>query len=242
MGPIQIVIPCYNEALRFQESEAHALLERKDVSVILVNDGSTDATAEMLEHFSGPHPDRVKVLHLMRNRGKAEAVRAGMELAIEQGALVTGYLDGDFATPASEMLRLVEIITGSDTTDVLLGSRWLHLGADIQRQTHRHYGGRIFATIASHVLNLKVYDTQCGAKLFRVGSALRAAMERDFVSPWAFDVELIGRLRQQLPESAFLEVPLNRWIDVEGSKIGLMDMLQATLSLISIRRALKASR
>ncbi|MFT5012263.1 MAG: dolichyl-phosphate beta-glucosyltransferase, partial [Dinoroseobacter sp.] len=101
---------------------------------------------------------------------------------------------------------------------------------------------RVFATIASQVLNLKVYDTQCGAKLFRVGEALRVAMEQDFVSSWAFDVELIGRLRQQLPESAFLEVPLNRWIDVEGSKIGLMDMLQATLSLISIRRALNANR
>ena len=242
MGPIQIVIPCYNEAQRFQESEASALLERKEVSVILVNDGSTDATAEVLEQFSAAHPDRVKTLHLMNNRGKAEAVRAGMELAIEQGALVTGYLDGDFATPGREMLRLVEIFTNSDTTDVLLGSRWLHLGADIQRQTLRHYGGRVFATIASRVLNLKVYDTQCGAKLFRVGEALRVALDQDFVSPWAFDVELIGRLRQQLPESAFLEVPLNRWVDVEGSKISLMDMLQATLSLVSIHRALKANR
>jgi dolichyl-phosphate beta-glucosyltransferase len=242
MGPIQIVIPCYNEALRFQEIEASALLQRDDVSVILVNDGSTDATPELLEHFSGAHPNRVKVLHLKSNRGKAEAVRAGMELAIDQGALVTGFLDGDFATPASEMLRLVEIFTNSETTDVLLGSRWLHLGADIQRQTLRHYGGRVFATIASQVLNLKVYDTQCGAKLFRVGEALRVAMEQDFISSWAFDVELIGRLRQQLPESVFLEVPLNRWIDVEGSKIGLMDMLQATLSLISIRRALNANR
>jgi len=69
---------------------------------------------------------------------------------------------------------------------------------------------------------------------------LVGALQAPFVSPWAFDVELIGRLRQQLPESAFLEVPLNRWIDVVGSKISLIDMIQATLSLFVIRRALKA--
>ena len=240
MGPIQLVVPCYNEALRFREDEASALLGKEGLSLILVNDGSTDSTADCLERFSQAHPGRVKTLHLMSNRGKAEAVRAGMELAIEQGAKVTGYLDGDFATPASEMLRLVDIFEQSESTDVLLGSRWLHLGADIQRQTLRHYGGRIFATIASQILELKVYDTQCGAKIFRIGDALQNAMQEDFVSPWAFDVELIGRLRQGLPETAFLEVPLNRWVDIKGSKITLLDMLQATLSLISIRRALKS--
>lgn len=73
-----------------------------------------------------------------------------------------------------------------------------------------------------------------------VGEPLIAALQVPFISPWAFDVELIGRLRQQLLESAFLEVPLNRWIDVAGSKISLMDMIQATLSLFVIRRALKA--
>lgn len=236
----QIVVPCYNEAHRFQADEALTLLVRKDVGLILVNDGSSDTTGDLLEQFAASHEARVVVLHLDQNRGKAEAVRAGMQLAHERGAEITGYMDGDFATPADEMLRLIDALLKSETTSVVLGSRWQHLGADIQRQPLRHYGGRVFATLASQVLKLKVYDTQCGAKLFRVGEPLIAALQVPFISPWAFDVELIGRLRQQLLESAFLEVPLNRWIDVAGSKISLMDMIQATLSLFVIRRALKA--
>ena len=240
MMKIQIVVPCYNEAGRFQPEQALAFLARDDVGLILVNDGSTDTTGDLLEQFAAPYADRVVVLNQQHNQGKAEAVRAGMRLAQERGAQVTGYMDGDFATPALEMLRLIEILMASEATEVLLGSRWQHLGADIQRQPMRHYGGRVFATLASQVLKLKVYDTQCGAKLFRVGAPLIAALQAPFVSPWAFDVELLGRLRQQLPEAVFLEVPLNRWIDVEGSKISLMDMVQATLSLFTIRRALKA--
>jgi hypothetical protein len=67
---------------------------------------------------------------------------------------------------------------------------------------------------------------------------MRHALSSPFASSWAFDVELIGRLRQKLPESAFLEVPLNRWIDVHGSKITFFDMISATLSLVTIRSAL----
>lgn len=237
---IQIVVPCYNEASRFPPDQALAFLARDDVGLILVNDGSSDTTGDLLEQFAVPFGDRVVVLNLQYNQGKAEAVRAGMRLAHERGAQVTGYMDGDFATPAAEMLRLIEVLMASEATAVLLGSRWQHLGADIQRHPMRHYGGRVFATLASQVLKLKVYDTQCGAKLFRVGAPLISALQAPFASPWAFDVELLGRLRQQLSESVFLEVPLNRWIDVEGSKISLMDMVQATLSLFTIRRALKA--
>lgn len=240
MMKTQIVVPCYNEANRFPPGQAQAFLARDDVGLILVNDGSSDTTGDLLEAFALPYDDRVVVLNLQCNQGKAEAVRAGMCLAHERGAEITGYMDGDFATPAVEMLRLIEILMESESTEVLLGSRWQHLGADIQRQALRHYGGRVFATLASQVLKLKVYDTQCGAKLFRIGPPLLDALQTPFVSPWAFDVELLGRLRQHLSESVFLEVPLNRWVDVDGSKISLMDMVRATLSLFTIRRALKA--
>jgi glycosyltransferase involved in cell wall biosynthesis len=208
----------------------------------LVNDGSTDNTAAVLDRLAAEIPDRITVLHLADNSGKAEAVRAGMNMAGQKDVEVIGYLDADFATPAEEMLRLVEFFKATAGTEVLLGSRWMHLGADIERNQLRHYGGRLFATLASQVLNLKVYDTQCGAKLFKCNDALLASLDTPFVSPWAFDVELIGRLRQQLPEAAFLEVPLNRWVDVRGSKITLLDMIRATFSLFAVGRALKARR
>lgn len=214
------------------------LLEHSDIGLLLVNDGSADNTAEVLDKIAAEHPERIRVLHLEENVGKAEAVRAGLMMLNEQGAMITGFLDADFATPAEEMLRMVALFQQHENVDVLLGSRWLHLGADIERKALRHYGGRLFATLASQALQMKVYDTQCGAKLFRGGEALRRTLQTSFASSWAFDVELIGRLRKQLPESAFLEVPLNRWVDVHGSKITLLDMVSATLSLFAIRRAL----
>lgn len=231
-------MPCYNEALRFQPEQALNLITRDEIGLVLVNDGSTDNTFDVLDRFAAQNPQQIKVLHLDENVGKAEAVRAGMELSLDQGAKITGFLDADFATPATEMLRMIATLERKPDVDVLLGSRWLHLGADIERKALRHYGGRLFATLASQVLQMKVYDTQCGAKLFRSGDVLRRALETPFVSSWAFDVELIGRLRKQLSETAFVEVPLNRWIDVHGSKITPLDMVTATLSLFAIRRAL----
>ena len=171
-----LVIPCFNEAERFDPKQAELLISREGVDLLLVNDGSTDNTLSVFEACASKHAGRIKVLNLKMNQGKAEAVRSGMNHAIEAGAEVVGFLDGDFATSASEMLRLVDFIQSTPDVDVVLGARWLHLGADIERSQLRHYGGRVFATFASMVLNLKVYDTQCGAKLFRVSETMQAAL------------------------------------------------------------------
>lgn len=235
-----IIIPCYNEAGRLDTSQIEALLASPDVNLVLVNDGSTDDTRALLESIREAHPGRVELLRMIRNMGKAEAVRRGMAHAIGMDADLTGYLDADFATPANEMLRLVEIAVTSPDCKALLGSRWLHLGAHIERSAIRHYTGRAFATLASMILKMPVYDTQCGAKLFRVTDTLVAAIGEPFFSRWAFDVELIGRLRagvapaQGYENGAFEEVSLNTWIDVQGSKIGPVDMIRATLELFVI--------
>lgn len=233
-----IVVPCYNEAERFSTDQAIALVEAEDLHLLLVNDGSTDETQAVLEKLANEHPDRVAVLHLSENVGKAEAVRQGLIQAVAGDSEIVGYLDGDFATPSNEMLRLVSEIRNLNHISVLLGSRWMHLGADIKREPLRHYGGRVFATLASRALRLPVYDTQCGAKLFRVGDPLSAAIALPFELGWAFDVELIGRLRHALPQDAFHETPLNQWINVAGSKISLSDMIFATLTLFRVRSCL----
>lgn len=235
-----IVIPCFNEALRFQASEAELLLAEQDVNLVLVNDGSTDQTSAVLSEFANGYTARVTCLDLPRNQGKAEAVRIGMQKAIAEGAETVGYLDGDFATPAKEMLRLVEVAASSQAR-VVFGARWLHLGAEIERSMWRHYGGRVFATVASLVLGLKVYDTQCGAKLFKVSPALEASLSDPFASKWAFDVELFGRLHHSYETGDFLEVPLKKWVDVAGSKMSLTEMIQATVTLFQIQRRLKNS-
>ena len=239
MSDVAIVIPCFNEAIRFKTSEADRLLDNAAVRLVFVNDGSTDQTLNVLSEFRDRHRDRVTVINFEMNRGKAEAVREGLQHALQDDAQIVGYLDADFATPAAEMLRLIGVLKSHAQIQAVLGARWLHLGADIERNMYRHYGGRVFATLASVVLDLKVYDTQCGAKLFRAGEPLKAALAQEFKSRWAFDVELIGRLRRDNAQQQFMEVPLKRWIDVAGSKITLLDMFRATLSLLLIRRALK---
>ncbi|HEY7375200.1 MAG TPA: hypothetical protein VIF57_23765, partial [Polyangia bacterium] len=119
---------------------------------------------------------------------------------------------------------------------------------DIERSAVRHYLGRVFATAASLILRTRVYDTQCGAKLFRAGPALAEALSAPFLSRWAFDVELLGRLLigtpgvAPLPLAAIVEVPLAVWHDVEGSKLGLAGMARTARDLALVARDMAARR
>jgi dolichyl-phosphate beta-glucosyltransferase len=233
-----LVIPCFNEAGRLKEEAIAQLLADHRISVLLVNDGSTDATAERLDALCRERK-HASALSLDRNRGKAEAVRQGMLEAIRRGAKVVGYADADFATPPAELFRLIDALEQPEI-DVVLGSRVARLGAEIERSHLRHYLGRIFATAAAAVLNLRVYDTQCGAKVFRVTDALRAALAHPFTTTWAFDVELLGRLFGRLGEqpsldpARALEVPLRIWRDVGGSKLRFSGMARGLAEVGSL--------
>lgn len=249
-----VVIPCFNEARRLDRDAVRTLVDG-GVDVILADDGSDDNTGHVLTELAAERPLRISVIRLPVNRGKAEAVRQGLLVAIDHTnespgpANVVGYLDADFATPASEMLRLADVRRASGV-EVLLGSRVALAGRTIRRNPARHYLGRVFATIASsYVLRVPIYDTQCGAKLFVNTTRLRAALDEPFRSPWAFDVELLGRLLRgsdvtatALPFSDVREEPLEAWFDIPGSKITLKAMLISTLELLAIRRRLVPKR
>jgi dolichyl-phosphate beta-glucosyltransferase len=216
-----IVVPCYNEAKRLRAEPFLELLGFDGFGFIFVDDGSTDGTATVLTEMCAGR-ERMRVHHRPKNSGKAEAVRAGMAEAIAIGARETGYLDADCATHPTEMRCLRECLRG-DSRSVALGSRVRLLGRRIVRRAGRHYLGRVFATYVSLiVLRMPVYDTQCGAKLFRVSPALRRALAEPFRTRWAFDVELLLRLlsgEDALGVDDFVEVPLTAWIDVRGSKV-----------------------
>ena len=121
-----------------------------------------------------------------------------------------------------------------------MGSRVQLLGRAINRKSARHYLGRIFATCASLSLGLPVYDTQCGAKLFRRTQALAEALREPFSSRWAFDVELLARLIRPcagilaIPVARIWEEPLLTWTDVPGSKMRLAAALWTALELARI--------
>lgn len=238
---VGVVIPCYNEAERLDAAEVVRLATAlpPGSSVLLVDDGSTDATGALLASIASANPS-VSVLSQPRNQGKAEAVRLGMTSLFAAGHAVVGFADADFATPVDEITRLATLC--DEGTDLaVLGSRVAILGHDIERTAFRHYTGRVFATIGSIVLRFPVYDTQCGAKFFRSDPAVHRALERPFTSRWSFDVELLGRLAT--PENGMVsrlrEIPLRQWHHIGGSKLTLASSLRATADLWAVRRALR---
>src|SRR5262249_19393070 len=161
--------------------------------------------------------------------------RRGMLAALERGADVLGYVDADLSTPVGELRRLVAILRGSPNVDVLLAARVSLLGNDIQRRAMRHYLGRVFASLASLLLRLRVYHPPGGPKCFRPPPALEAALAEPFLSRWAFDVELLGRLvigtpaARGLAVDRFREVPLRAWADVAGSKLDVGAMARTLI-------------
>lgn len=246
---LSIIVPCYNEANRLPRSEYidFARTHAERFQFIFVNDGSTDATAEVLQGMVAEMPNAFAVVSLQNNGGKAEAVRAGLNHAIAERATEVAYLDADLATPLAEMLRLLEIFR-TRNADIVIGSRIALHGYAIERNLVRHYTGRVFATLASLVLRWRAYDTQCGAKLFRVNSTLRAALRDAFASRWGFDIELLGRLTigsagaPPIPVSRIVEVPLEKWTDVPGSKIGIGSMVKTVAELALINADLRKRR
>jgi glycosyltransferase involved in cell wall biosynthesis len=246
--PVVLVVPCYNEERRIDTGAFLEFARSGRAHLLFVDDGSTDGTARVLSALRDAAPEQVGVLALERNRGKAEAVRSGLRRALDGGASIVGYFDADLSTPPDEVLRLVDVIAGHGELVGVFGSRVARLGARIERHAVRHYLGRVFATAASWVLQVPVYDTQCGAKCFRASPAIRAALDEPFVSRWAFDVELLGRLLAGAPGvvpvgvDAFVEVPLERWRDVGGSKLGLRAMGGAAVDLARVWQMLRARR
>lgn len=230
-----LVMPCYNEERRLDPVSLRRLVDASpSIQLLCVNDGSTDNTQQLLTELS-EHP-RISVLTLEKNSGKAEAVRQGLLQALGSKPDLVGYFDADLATPVEEISRLVDTLSKSGRK-VLLGARVQLLGHHVDRKRSRHYLGRLYATVASMVLRLPIYDTQAGAKFFATTPQLESALSEPFHDQWSFDVELIGRL-MALGVSAddVQEVPLLKWSDVGESKVRPSAAARSLLSLFGLRR------
>jgi glycosyltransferase involved in cell wall biosynthesis len=252
-----IVVPCYNEAARFQPEPFLAFLAdenpaTRQVSFLFVNDGSADGTLAVLESLVAAaerlgQPGRISILDKKRNGGKGEAIRDGMLAAIRPSGPAhqpacdyVGFWDADLATPLSAIPQFLQVIEGRPSLQMIFGSRIRLLGRTIRRNPARHYLGRIFATAASQTLSLPIYDTQCGAKIFKVSPDLAQVLAAPFISRWIFDVELVARFIQlRGRESCFhsiYEFPLDSWEDVAGSKVGPLDFFYAAFDIFRIYR------
>jgi putative flippase GtrA len=157
---------------------------------------------------------------------------------MDLGAEYAGYFDADLATPLEFSAEFVETLDKHPDLDFVIGARVALLGRTITRKASRHYIGRLFATAASLVLALPVYDTQCGAKLLRVTERSRSLFEKPFGSRWIFDVELFARyLSVYGSRDGLYELPLMRWTDVGESKVKWHDFMRAGAEMAAIYRA-----
>ena len=237
-----VVIPCYNEALRLDVVKLREFArENPDLQFLFVNDGSTDETRDMLDELQRVAPDQFLVCHLRANFGKAEAVRQGLLRAFRDGPEYVGYWDADLATPLAAILTFRSILDSRPDIDMVFGARVRLLGRSVGRNPLRHYLGRVFATAASQTLGFDIYDTQCGAKLFRIPRD-RFPLQAPFRTRWIFDVEFLARLcalrrargGPQIDETIY-EFPLHEWHDVAGSKVKPFDLVKAFFGLAAIR-------
>jgi dolichyl-phosphate beta-glucosyltransferase len=240
-----LVVPCFNEEQRLPAAELRqfAMLGVR-VEVLFVNDGSSDGTLRLLESLRAEDPSRFSVLNLERNSGKAEAVRRGIVAALDRKPQFVGFWDADLATPLSELVGFLNVFASRPEIEMVFAARVRLLGRSISRNPARHYFGRVGATLISSSLGLAVYDTQCGAKLFRAGDLMREIFAAPFLSRWIFDVEIIARLVRQRDRDAaaraIYELPIMVWHDVKGSKVRSTDFFRALKDLARIHRAYRS--
>jgi len=184
-----IVIPVYNEGarvLRTLTSVVGCIRARGwNAEVLVVNDGSTDSTADVVRAYAQTEPE-VRLLENPGNCGKGYSVRSGMLQAQGNVALFT---DADLSAPIEEAERLFAAI--QQGADIAIGSRWLESGRQTQRQPlYRQFFGRCFNMVTRFVMRLPFADTQCGFKAF-TREAAQTVFQLQTIERWGFDPEIL---------------------------------------------------
>jgi glycosyltransferase involved in cell wall biosynthesis len=229
---LSVVIPAFNEALRVSgtlEKVLEYLQTRNyETELIVVDDGSSDATPEILEE-ARQHFFAMRVFRNEPNRGKGYTVRRGVLEA--RGELVL-FTDADLSAPIEEANKLIAAIE-SENADAAVGSRALERRLiGVRQPFYREFSGRIFNVLVRAFTGLKIHDTQCGMKLFRRGTT-RRAFELQRVEGFGFDPEVLF-LIQRLGGKV-LEVPV-RWNDNPATKVHfLRDSTRMFLDLALLR-------
>jgi dolichyl-phosphate beta-glucosyltransferase len=212
---LSVVIPAYNEAARIgpylDEIRSYlAAAYPRDHEVVVVDDGSTDDTADLVHTAAAQWP-RLRLVQHAVNRGKGAAVRTGVRESLGRTIL---FADADGATPIAEERRLS--LAMARGAAVAVGSR--HIpgpGITRDRNLRRALAGSLFAWTARTLVGVGVKDTQCGFKMFD-GAVGRMLFDAGAETGYLFDIEVLALARRWGYEVA--EVPVN-WSEREGSKV-----------------------
>jgi glycosyltransferase involved in cell wall biosynthesis len=230
MQKIAIIVPCYNEENRLKEVFLNELLEKTTIDIYLSNDGSKDNTLQKIEQFAELNKERCLVINFTENQGKAATIYKSVNLLSEKNHYdYIGYFDADFSTPPSEIIRLINYLNSNSPT-FIFGSRILLLNTEIKRKWHRHIIGRVIITLINLKFKIGVYDTQCGAKIFSK-ECVSIAFNKEFKTSWLFDVEVFLRLKKSNYLENGIEFPLQKWQDIDGSKLSWKSSLKIVREL-----------
>lgn len=233
LPPFSVVIPCYNEAARIGETLRLTLdylrSESPQSELIVVNDGSTDATPQIAREVLATAETETRLLENYPNRGKGAAVRSGL-IAVQRP--IGLFFDADLSTPLSETPKVIEPIANGDV-DLAFGSRALDRTLiGVHQPWRREYAGRIFNLLVRGATGLPFWDTQCGFKAFRL-DVCRPILESARVDGFAFDVELLFLGRRA--GLRIREIPV-RWNHAEGSKVDFFrDSVRMLREVIALR-------
>lgn len=226
-----IIIPAYNESQRLGATLDRVLAHLEacawKAEVLVVDDGSTDATADLVREYARRRP-ALRLIQNPGNRGKGYSVRNGMRQASGEVLL---FSDADLSAPIAEAGKLFARIAAG--ADVAIGSRWLDPSLQTQRQPlYRQFFGRIFNLLLRLTLGLRFQDTQCGFKAFNRRAA-QLIFARQRIERWGFDPEILflaARLGLKVEEVAV------EWADDPRTKVRpLRDGLRIFSEMLRIR-------
>lgn len=241
---IGLVLPVYNEELRWNEDYLNQIADLDQVHVLFVNDGSTDRTMSLITEFSNKRSN-VSYLNLPHNRGKTEALRQGMlKMSALSEIQFLGFLDADGAFSKDEVSKILNyVMTTFHSNETFNTNTWWWTSRkklasnDISRKLSRHFMGRIVACIIQFGFTKLPYDTQSGFKVFQFTSELIDALKSPFGTTWFFEIELLIRMIRNPSLILILEVlPLSYWCEVPGSKITFKNVPNIFSQIVYVKK------
>jgi glycosyltransferase involved in cell wall biosynthesis len=227
---LSIVIPAFNEELRLPETlsliSSYIRGSKRETEVIVVDDGSTDRTADVAKSFRA-EIHRLRIVANGENRGKGYSVRHGM---MEASGQIVLFTDADLSAPIEETDKLLAALADHE---VAIGSRALNRSLiSVRQSAFREYAGIIFNFIVRAILRLPFVDTQCGFKAFR-REPCRIIFQQQRIERFGFDPELLYLARHHGLRSA--EIPV-RWAHSPATKVSMLrDSVQMFVDVFIIR-------